>query len=175
MNALIEAVESWAAALPKDGVKVTFPPIPADDDYGLEKIIACEPLKPGACPLEVGITAVAGEAAPSAYVCLDTWGAIARRTQLRVAAQSADWIGLFWEPTVMSAERLRQVCSAVAAGGVRLEVGAWRGKLAWTTGVLELPGGPLQMRGPRTRLPFARLLSRIGVVRTISIAYEPWI
>jgi hypothetical protein len=171
MNPLTLAVESWAAQLTDDRVHVTRPSITEDDDYGLEAIFAFEPVEPAACPLELGIV---GREEPCAYVFLDNWGAIARRTNLTVDPRASSRIGLYREPEAMSAERLCRICVAVATGSVQMEAGAWRGKLAWTTGSLRLEDGPLKMHGSGTRPPLADLLARAGVVRTLRVAYQPW-
>jgi hypothetical protein len=171
MNPLIVAVDSWAADLTSGCAKVTHPPIAEDDDYGLEAIVAFEPVRPGACPLEVGII---GGQQPGAYVFLDNWGAIAKRTNLGVDPRAGSRVGLFREPETMSAQRLRLICGAVAAGAVQLEVGAWGARLAWTAGSLRLPDGPLAMHGSGTRPPLAGLLARAGVVRVVAVEYEPW-
>jgi hypothetical protein len=174
MNALIEAIESWAEGLPRGTVQGSRPPIPDDDEYGLEAIFSFAPARADACPLEIGITRAAPGHEPAAYVFLDTWAAIGRRTGLRVADGKRNWIGLFLEPIVMSGDRLREICSAVAAGAIRLEAGAWDGRLVWTAGSLQLREAPLKLRGPGTRPPLVRLLSGMGLFKTVRVQYAAW-
>jgi hypothetical protein len=174
MNALVEAMRAWAEALPPEAAQVSYPAIPADDDYGLETIISFQPNRPDACPLEVGITFPSAQEQAAAYVSIDSWGAAARRTGLRVAPGKEDWIALFFEPIVISAERLCEICAAVARGAIRMEVGAWGEKLGWTAGSVQLRDGPLHMRGPASRPPLVGLLSSVGLCRRINVEYVPW-
>jgi hypothetical protein len=171
---VVEALTEWLATFPPGAVAVSQLPVPDDDDYGLELILALNPPGEGACPIEIGIVKPPGGS--TVYILLDRWAAIARRTGTRLAdeGRKGRLVGLFVEPAALSAGQVLEVCQAVAGGAVVLEVGVVAGRLVCTSGYVSLPGGRFRMSGVGGPLSLLRLAARFGLAETRRLKYEPW-
>lgn len=171
---ILARVEAWVTTFPPDTLSVSQLPIPDDDDYGLELILLVEPSRTGACPVEIGVIKPA--AGSTVYICLDKWAAIARRAGLRLSDEQhkGELVGLYVEPIQLSVEQVSEICKAVAAGSVTLEIGVIAGKLVSTAGYVNLRGGRFNMRGIGGGRTFLKLTDRLGLTETRRIKYEPW-
>jgi hypothetical protein len=171
---IVNAIDQWLATLPPDAYRRRALEIPHDDEYGFETLMAIEPVKRDACPIEIGVTVPAAGSAVAMFV--DTWGNVARRLNATVSPGHAARVPLFVEPTSMRIEQVVEACAAVAGGGVHLEAGLFRRRLVSTRGWLNTRTGRFKMRGAEDYLlPFLRTMTRVGMMKVETLRYESWV
>jgi hypothetical protein len=171
---IVDAIERWLATLPPGAYRRRALAIPHDDEYGFETLMAIEPVRRDACPIEIGVTVPAAGSAVAMF--LDTWGNVAQRLNAEVSPGTAPRVALFVEPTAMSAAQVVEACAAVAAGAVHLETGLFRRRLVSTRGWLDTRSGRFKMRGAEDYLlPFLRMMTRVGMMKVERLGYEPWV
>jgi hypothetical protein len=172
-QAVLEAIDAWVATLPPGTSRTRALPIPRDDEYGFEALVAIEPVNANACPIEIGVTVPAAGSAVA--LVLDTWGNVARRVNASLSADKAARVALFLEPVAMSVTHLLDACGAVAAGSVHLDAGLFRRRLVATRGWLDSRAGRIEMRGVEDYLLlFLRAMAAAGISRIETLRYEPW-
>lgn len=173
-QAIVRAIEEWLTTLPPGTVRSRALEIPSDDEYGFETLLALEPVRPNACPIEIGVTVPEGGSAVALF--LDTWGNVARRLGCELSPEKAARVALFVEPTPMTVEQVLDACTAVAGGSVHLDAGLLRGRLVSTSGWLGTRTGRFKMHGFEDYLlPILRMMTFAGIVKVETVPYEPWV
>jgi len=171
----LEAIKAWTQTLPNNVVSLEYPPIPEDDDYGLELIAALKPKHLNGCPLELGLIPSETQSGIYTYISLDKWASIAQRLHCSVSPSNADLIGLYIEPEKFSIDQILEICQAVANGAVYLEAGIVRGYLVLTQGCVNMPGGILPMHGINAVFPgLVGAAALLGYGAKSKVPYEPW-
>jgi hypothetical protein len=172
-QAIVQSISAWLATLPPGTFESRTLEIPFDDEYQFEILVAFEPAKREACPIELGVTAP--EAGSAVALFLDTWARVARRLGGELSPDKATRIALFLEPTPMTVEKALAACRAVVGGAVHLDAGLLGEKLVCTSGWLETSTGRFRMHGVEDYLlPFVRTMSLVGFGSVRKVPYEPW-
>ena len=173
-HAIVQAIDAWLATLPPGAFRKRTLDIPADDEYGFDTLFSIEPVKPEACPIEIGVTVP--DAGSTVGMFLDRWHNVAQRLHAEVSPDKANRVALFVEPRAMAIAQVIDACAAVVAGNVRLDAGLFRQTLIATNGWLDTRGGRFKMRGVEDYLvPFLRTMTAVGIVKVQTLAYQPWV
>jgi hypothetical protein len=173
-QAIVQAIDEWLMTVPPAAFRKRALEIPPDDEYGFATLVAIEPVRSDACPIEIGVTVP--DAGSTVGMFLDTWGGLARRLPCEVSPGKATRISLFVEPSPLSIEQVRDACSAVVAGSIHLDAGLVRQKLVSTSGWLDTRAGRFTMHGvDGYLLPFLRTMTRVGITEVRTVRYAPWV
>lgn len=161
---LLDLLEGWVRSLPPGSAEVGR--TRETDEYGPSTVLRLRP-GPGACALDVTVLDDG-----ACGLGLDAWSRLAARLGVgasRLGLDVADFTALFHEPAALPAERVLEVCRAVAAGAVHLEAGVLRGRIVCTRGHVRTASGPFRMHGVGGPLLLGRVLGSVHRVH-----YAPW-
>lgn len=173
-QAIVQSIEEWLATLPPGTWRSRPVEIPRDDEYRFDTLLALEPAKANACPIELGVTVP--EEGSAVALFLDTWASVARRLGCELSPDKATRIALFLEPTPMTVERVLAACKAIVGGSVHLDAGLLGRRLVCTSGWLDTSAGRLEMHGVEDYLlPLVRTIALVGLGKVRTLPYQPWV
>ena len=161
---LLDLLEGWIASLPPGSARVGR--TRETDEYGPSTVLRLRP-GPTACALDVTVLDDG-----ACGLGLDAWSRLSARLGVgasRLGLPARDFTALFREPAALPAQRVLEVCRAVAAGAVHLEAGVLRGRIVCTRGHVRAAPGPFPMNGVGGPLLVSRLLGTVHRVQ-----YAPW-
>lgn len=170
--AFLESIRAWFGTFVPGAVDLTEEAVhPPDEEYGLELILKFAPREQNASALTI-------DCAPDAIgFILDDCESFARKRRLKmcVLSGSRNTGILHYAPvTALGNEEMLQVCKAVAAANIRLEIATILNRLSNSCGYIELPEKRFSLEGLGGSFAFPRALSRFGLAKIQAIQFSPW-